>query len=167
MHWSSAQLKKEDSQPVSYNFRTTVDSVVLLYEKQAVEKNIKVLHPDNDQEVWADPDMISLVIRNLLSNAIKFSKPNGSVTIGYQPQGQFLNFFLKDEGVGILKPVLDKLFSGEMITTRGTANEAGTGLGLQLCIDFIQKNGGKFWVDSEENKGSTFWFTLPLVQVQS
>jgi signal transduction histidine kinase len=89
------------------------------------------------------------------------------VTIGYQLQDQHLHCFLKDEGVGISKAILDKLFSGEMITTRGTGNEIGTGLGLQLCIDFIQKNAGRFWVDSEHNIGSTFWFTLPLAPLES
>ena len=167
LHWSSAQLKKQNSQPLKFNFRAIVDSIVLLYEKQAREKNITVLHPQSDQEIFADPDMISLVIRNLLSNAIKFSRSNALVTIGYRPEGQYLSCFLKDEGVGISKTFLDKLFSGEMITTRGTGNETGTGLGLQLCIDFIQKNEGRFWVESEENKGSTFWFTLPLAQVIS
>ena len=167
LYWSSSQLKKQDSHPVYFNLKNTIDAVVLLYEKQAIAKNIKVLHPVTDQDVWADQNMISLVVRNLLSNALKFSKSNGLITIGYQPQGQYLNCFVTDEGVGISKAVLDKLFSGEMITTRGTGNEIGTGLGLQLCIDFIQKNGGRFWVESEQDKGSAFWFTLPLAPVLS
>lgn len=167
LYWSSSQLKKQDAQPVYFNIRTAIDSVVLLYEKQAIAKNIKIVRPDTDQEVWADPNMINLVLRNLFSNAIKFSKAGGSVTIGYQSQEQYLHCFLKDEGVGISKDLSDKLFSGEMITTRGTGNEIGTGLGLQLCIDFIQRNRGRFWVDSEPNKGSTFWFTLPLAPLKS
>jgi signal transduction histidine kinase len=167
LYWSSSQLRKQDPQPAYFDIKSLIDSVILLYEKQAVAKNVKVLQPDHDQNVWADANMISLVLRNLLSNALKFSKANGVVTVGYQTHEQYLNCFLKDEGVGIAKSVLDKLFSGEMITTRGTGNETGTGLGLQLCIDFVQKNGGRFWVESEENKGSTFWFTLPLAPLNS
>jgi len=162
LYWSSSQLKRQKAQPVYFNLRTVIESVILLYEKQALAKNIKVLRPDVDQNVWADINMINLVIRNLLSNALKFSKPERSVIIGYESEQEYLHFFLKDEGVGISKYVIDKLFSGEMISTRGTSNEAGTGLGLQLCIDFIEKNGGKFWVESEEKKGSSFCFTLPL-----
>jgi signal transduction histidine kinase len=167
LYWSSSQIKKQDSQFAYFNVRTAIDSVVLLYEKQAVAKNISVLRPETDQDVWADPNMINLVMRNLLSNAIKFSKSGGLVTIGYQSKEQDLHCFLKDEGVGISKAILDKLLSGEMTTTRGTGNEIGTGLGLQLCIDFIQKNGGRFWVDSEPNRGSTFWFTLPLAPLKA
>ena len=167
LYWSSSQLKKQDPKPCYFNLKTAIDSVVLLYEKQAIAKNLKVMLPDTDQDVWADPNMISLVMRNLLSNAIKFSKSGGLVTIGYQLQHQFLHCSLKDEGVGISKAVHDKLFSGEMITTRGTGNEIGTGLGLHLCIDFIQKNGGRFWVDSEPKIGSTFWFTLPLAPLKA
>lgn len=167
LYWSSSQLQKQNPQPLSFNLRPAVHSVVLLYEKQAAAKKITVLHPDRDQEVWADPNMINLVMRNLLSNAIKFSPTGASVTIGYQMQEQHLRCFLRDEGVGMPKALLDRLYSGEMITTRGTANETGTGLGLPLCIDFIQKNRGKFWVESEENKGSTFWFTLPMAPLNS
>ncbi len=167
LHWSSSQLKKQESQPVSFNLRTIIDSVILLYEKQATAKILMSCITISIRKFRADPDMIGLVIRNLLSNALKFSRRNGLVTIGYQLEGQYLHCFLKDEGVGISKAEIDKLLSGEMITTRGTGNEIGTGLGLQPCIDFIQRTGGRFWVDSELNKGSTFWFTLPLAPAES
>ncbi len=93
LHWSSSQLKNREPQLVRFNVKAAIDSVVLLYEKQAIAKNINVSCADHDQGVWADPHMINLVMRNLLSNAIKFSKSGGLVMIGYQPQGQHLHCF--------------------------------------------------------------------------
>src|SRR6185369_3962522 len=80
LHWSSSQLKKQDPQPTFFNLKIAIESAVFLYEKQALTKNVKIFHPGMDQNVWADFNMISLVIRNLLSNALKFSKSNGLVT---------------------------------------------------------------------------------------
>ena len=162
LHWSSAQLKKERPTPEKFSLKNCVDSVVMLYEKQTGEKAIRVINQVSSEWVWADPDMVSLVLRNLFSNALKFCKPHGSITIGSAAEIDQVKCFVKDDGVGISKKNLAQLFSGEMVSTKGTANEGGTGLGLQLCIEFIQKNGGQLWADSEVAVGSTFWFTLPM-----
>ncbi len=109
------------------------------------------------------------VFRNLLSNAIKFSHKGGEISIQSKPvdnDGQeFVEIAVIDSGVGIPEKALSKLFNvGESYSTKGTDNESGTGLGLILCKEFVEKHGGKIWVKSEEGKGSKFIFTLPVAQ---
>lgn len=159
--WSTAQLKIDKARPVNFNFKSAVKEVTLLYEATASEKNVKIIDLVTDHKTWADPDMISVVLRNILSNAIKFSFNGGTITIGSVAEKQELKCFVKDEGQGIPQIFLDKLIAGEMMTTKGTANETGTGLGLQLCIDFINRNGGRLWAESGASGGTTFWFSLP------
>ncbi len=159
--WSTAQLKLDKARPVNFNLKSVVNEVSLLYESPASEKNININNQVVDHHAFADPNMIRVVLRNILSNAIKFSFNGGSITIGSIAGDQALRCFVKDEGRGIPKIFLDKLISGEMMTTKGTANEAGTGLGIHLCIDFINKNGGRLWAESEGSEGTTFWFSLP------
>ncbi|MFZ6009168.1 MAG: tetratricopeptide repeat-containing sensor histidine kinase [Bacteroidota bacterium] len=111
---------------------------------------------------FADSNTINLVIRNLMTNAIKFTNDGGTVTIDAEDNGAEWVISVQDNGVGMNTEVLKILFDKTApYTTRGTANEKGTGLGLILCKEFVEKNGGKIWVESKEGKGSTFWFTLP------
>jgi signal transduction histidine kinase len=139
-----------------------------------VEENIQLLEPIQGKEIeiinavpnpaigFADSNTINLVIRNLMTNAIKFTNEGGKVVVAAKENGQEWLVSVQDNGVGIKPDVLKILFDKTApYTTRGTANEKGTGLGLILCKEFVEKNGGRIWVESEENKGSTFWFTLP------
>ncbi len=106
--------------------------------------------------------MISTVLRNLISNSIKFSNPGGEILISAIQLKNEIMLEIRDNGVGIKNDIIPKLFlidSG--ISTRGTKNEEGTGLGLILCKEFVSKHGGKIWVESEVDKGSRFKFTLP------
>src|SRR5438270_16371 len=105
--------------------------------------------------------MINLVIRNLVSNAIKFTPPQGSVTIGAHRKGPFVEVYVQDSGLGIPPENLKKINENNYYTTKGTASESGTGLGLMLCKEFLVKNGGKMHIESEPGKGSIFSFTLP------
>ena len=106
--------------------------------------------------------MISTVIRNLLSNAIKFSHPKATITLTSKVENDFIIISVEDQGVGIPKEKLDLLFnSTDIISTLGTSKERGTGLGLILCKSFVQLNHGSIWVESEEKKGSTFFFSVP------
>ena len=106
--------------------------------------------------------MISPVLRNLFSNAVKFSHPGGTVTITLKEQQNELAIAVADTGVGIEKARINKLFLiDESNSTIGTQNEKGTGLGLILCKEFVDKNEGKIWIESLAGKGSTFYFTLP------
>ena len=119
--------------------------------------------------------MIDTVIRNLASNALKFTSYNGSVTIGMQKpvitnlngaekSDSFVKVFLTDTGVGISNEDTTKLFRVDVQhSTTGTDDEAGIGLGLIMCKDMVEKNEGKIWIESELWKGTTFWFTVPVV----
>ena len=108
--------------------------------------------------------MIDTVIRNLISNAIKFTNRDGKISISTDSTGPLLKVSVKDNGTGMSKEVKEKLFRLDVNqSTAGTDNETGTGLGLILCKEFIQKNGGTISVESEEGEGSTFQFTLPKV----
>jgi signal transduction histidine kinase len=111
---------------------------------------------------FADPDHFKFVLRNLLTNALKFTKRNGEVSIKAFQDGKFIRVSVKDNGVGMSKEFKEKLFKMDNVkSTTGTDNEKGTGLGLLLCKEFIRKNGGDIWVESEEGKGSCFEFYLP------
>lgn len=140
------------------------------YNEKALIKGIE-LSFDCDESfiVNADKNMVSTVLRNLVTNALKFTNQGGIVKIlanEYKTSGlekRYVTITVKDTGIGIRKAVLDKLFSlYESHSTTGTDFEQGTGLGLILCKDFVEKNGGKIWAESVYDKGSSFHFTLPL-----
>jgi signal transduction histidine kinase len=107
--------------------------------------------------------MLKTIILNLVSNAIKFTNSGGRININAEENSGNVIISVSDNGVGITPDNLAKLFDiSEIITTKGTAKETGTGLGLLLCKEFVEKHGGKIWVESEVGKGSDFKFTLPV-----
>ena len=112
--------------------------------------------------VYSDEKMINSVLLNLLSNAVKFTKKNGTVTIKALPAvNQMIEISIRDSGIGIPKDLIDKLFHvGEKTGRKGTLGELSSGLGLLLCKEFVEKNGGKIWLESTEGVGTTFYFTL-------
>ena len=112
--------------------------------------------------VWADADMINLILRNLISNAIKFTPPGGHISIGASELSSFAEVYVMDSGAGLGPAEMKKINEQEFYTTNGTAQEQGTGLGLMLCKEFLAKNGGRLRIESEPGKGSVFSFTLPL-----
>ena len=120
--------------------------------------------PKSECLVFADPEMISTVLRNLINNAIKFTHRNGQVEIHCGLSGRdMVEITVHDNGIGISTEALSKIFKiDEEIVSRGTENETGTGLGLLMTKKVVQKNNGRIWVESEKDKGSTFYFTLPL-----
>jgi len=106
--------------------------------------------------------MIGTVLRNLISNAIKFTNSGGTIVISAEQKPDELLVTVSDNGVGIKNDTIEKLFRiDENNSTAGTQNEEGTGLGLILCKEFVEKHGGKIWVESEVGKGSKFYFTIP------
>jgi two-component system sensor histidine kinase/response regulator len=111
--------------------------------------------------------MLKTVMRNLVSNAIKFSNNGGAININAIQNSENVTISVSDNGVGIPPDNLAKLFDiSQVLTTKGTAEETGTGLGLLLCKEFVERHGGKIWVESEEGKGSEFRFTLAIITKQ-
>ncbi len=132
--------------------------------QRAVQKRITIINNAvNVQKVYADEKMISTILRNLLSNAVKFTKAAGKVIVKYERSDNgTITVSVADNGVGISEYDLKRLFKiEEKVSTQGTEGELSTGLGLLLCKEFVEKNGGKIWAESKENVGSTFYFTLP------
>ena len=164
LEWSRIQTGRIQLHAEYFEMGILVNRIVNLFSDNAMQKSIVIsmVFPKS-VVVYADKHMIETVIRNLLSNAIKFSNPNGLIHVSIEQQQDRLIVAVRDEGVGIRKEKIDKLFKiDENNTTRGTRNEKGTGLGLMLCREFVEKHGGKIWVESEKGKGSTFSFSLPL-----
>jgi signal transduction histidine kinase len=129
-------------------------------------KNIRLeIRDDGHGWILADTEMLRTILRNLITNAIKYTHPGGKILIGTQRLESHLQFTVSDSGVGIPPEYIDQLFNVDCSLSKpGTANEKGTGLGLILCKEFVEKQGGQIWVESELEKGSDFKFTLPLYQ---
>jgi signal transduction histidine kinase len=114
--------------------------------------------------VYAEAYMLKTILLNLISNAIKFTNSYGKITINAEQNSEIVIISVSDNGIGIPSDNLAKLIDiSEVLTTKGTAGEPGTGLGLLLCKEFAEKHGGKIWVESEAGKGSVFKFSLPLL----
>lgn len=162
LFWSKSQLQGEVVKPVYFNLKEVSINILHLFENTIKEKDILIENNIQlNSKVYADKDMIQLVVRNLISNAVKFSKRGGSIKLTTRTEGNNTILCVKDTGVGISEADQKKLFEQETFTTRGTDNEQGTGLGLLLCKDFIEKNGGSIWVESELGRGSKFCIRIP------
>jgi len=163
LHWSRSQRGKIELNSTNSNINYVVDSNISLLSQMASQKNIN-LHSKIEEDYFAffDNNTISTVIRNLISNAIKFTPDGGEIFVVAESSDSMLKVSVCDNGVGISGEDCKKLFRvDEKFSTQGTSGEAGTGLGLILCQDFVEKNGGLIWVESEIGKGSQFIFTLP------
>lgn len=163
LSWARSQRGEFDYYPQETDIAQIVDVTIGSLRSIAEEKSIRLysLVPET-LPVYADVDMTMLVVRNLVSNALKFTPENGEVKIRAVAKNDFVEVSVADTGVGIPGENIDKLFRiDEHYTTCGTKNERGTGLGLLLCMEFVQKNRGTLRVESRENEGSRFVFTLP------
>ncbi len=167
--WSRSQLGNIDFKPEEVNLYYLTNETIELLEQAARNKSISLLNkiPDNIY-VDADKDLLLSIIRNLVSNAIKFTKSEGEVVLNacvtaIGANQKVVKISVKDNGVGIPKDMQLKLFDiSESTSTKGTQKEAGTGLGLILCKEFVEKHNGKLWVESKVGKGSEFIFTIPF-----
>ncbi|MBL4614651.1 MAG: HAMP domain-containing histidine kinase [Magnetovibrio sp.] len=164
LEWSRLQMDRVSVEPVSFKVSDITLNTIDLLGPVAADKDIKLIETDSAPHAFADPQMIDAVIRNLVNNAIKFTPPGGTITIGYEttPTGR-TRINVTDTGVGMSEKTLDKLFNlADNVSTLGTDGENGTGLGLLLCNELVERNAGKLYVESELGKGSTFSFTLPV-----
>ncbi|MBN2213913.1 MAG: hybrid sensor histidine kinase/response regulator [Bacteroidales bacterium] len=164
LDWSRSQTGRIDLKPESIDLFGMVEENLGLLKGTADNKDIKMINEVGEgTTAFADLNMINTVIRNLLTNALKYTAKGGEVKISSVVQNDLVKLMVSDNGVGIQKKDLDKLFRIDSdYTTPGTENETGTGLGLILCREFVQKNKGKIEVKSTFGLGSEFSFTLPV-----
>jgi len=163
LEWSRLQTKSIKPQPVKINVLTEVKNTIKLLSVQADKKGLELINNiKKGTFVLADKKMFNTILRNLISNSIKFTS-SGSITIS-SVKDEFVKISVADTGIGIAKENLSKLFRvDEMFTTKGTSKETGTGLGLILCKEMVELNGGKISVESQEGKGTKFTISLPKV----
>lgn len=164
LQWAKSQMQTGSMHPQKLDVGVLVNDVTQLLRLQAEAKKVLIeANTENAALAYADRDMIHLVIRNLLSNAIKFTAEGGKITISVHRAGSVIKVTIKDTGMGMSEETLTKINRNNFFSTKGTANESGTGLGLMLCKEFLIKNGGRLSVESKEGRGSTFSFTLPVI----
>ena len=164
LDWSRIQKGQIEYDPKEIEIGKIVSESLNAIYQRAAQKGITIKNEvAKDLKIYADEKMISTVLRNLISNAVKFTRRDGEVTIGsgLTDKGDVV-ISVKDNGVGIAVNDINKLFRiEEKVKSVGTDGEPSTGLGLLLCKEFVEKHNGRIWVESEEGKGSTFYFTLP------
>jgi signal transduction histidine kinase len=162
LQWSKTQMQANAVRPEELDVSKMIVEVMQVLRLQAEAKQIYIESKNNAPVyVVADKDMVNLVLRNLLSNAIKFTPQQGTIEVGVNQLSSFVEVYVQDSGTGISKEALVKINENNFYTTKGTASESGTGLGLMLCKEFLAKNGGQMHIESEMGKGSIFSFTLP------
>lgn len=164
LSWTKSQTGQMNFAPATLNLNPIVLQVLDTLEPIAQVKNISLNYDQSiDINVYADENMLKTVLRNLISNGIKFTNTNGKIHVNTIHKPDLIEINVSDNGIGMHKDVQDQLFkNNETHTTSGTANEAGSGLGLLICKEFVEKHDGDIWVESEIGKGSEFKFTLPL-----
>jgi signal transduction histidine kinase len=162
--WAGTQQNDIIFSPVDYNFHETITKTLRLYQEASSHKKITLLNkvPEN-QTIYADPNMITTVIRNLISNAIKFTPNDKIIAVSINKNEKNWVISVEDQGVGISAENINRIFDiNSNFTSFGTNNEKGSGLGFLICQGFVKKHDGEIWVESKEGIGSLFSFTIPL-----
>ncbi|MGV8096077.1 MAG: tetratricopeptide repeat protein [Mangrovibacterium sp.] len=162
LSWAKNQKNNISYRPEKLDLASLIDNNILLNSRSAERKQIRLKsNVPAGVNIFADHNMANLILRNLISNAIKFTFQNGEVTISAKDTGDFIEISVADNGIGIAEENRPYLFQEiNHISTYGTNNEKGSGIGLVLCREFIEMNGGTITVSSKKNEGSTFTFTL-------
>jgi len=162
--WARSQSGKVGFNPVLLDLTQIVENVLENLNSSALLKEIVILPPETDNvEVFADVNMLTTILRNLVTNSIKFTKAGGTIFVSARMGDNNTEITVADTGIGMDQKTQDLLFKIESnLTTNGTANEKGTGLGLIICKEFIEKHGGLIRVFSEVGKGSQIVLTLPF-----
>lgn len=161
LDWALLQMDKLKTQPEKFDLKKLVDENFTMLGSLHLKEVNTINRVAPETFGFGDMNMVNLVVRNLVLNGIKFTDNGGSIEVSARADGNELVVSVKDTGIGISDEIQKILFDKTAgYTTRGTANEKGTGLGLILCKEFVEKNGGRIWLDSEVGKGSTFYFTV-------
>ena len=164
LSWAKNQTGQTTFSPEILKLKKITDEAVDLFKASADTKNISInSNIAGDLNIYADKNMLRTIMQNLISNAIKFTHSGGEINIFASASGGNAEITISDNGIGISKKALKNLF--ELATansTNGTSNETGSGLGLVLCREFVEKHGGKIWVEGKPGKGTDFKFTIPM-----
>jgi two-component system sensor histidine kinase/response regulator len=162
LQWARSQMRADTVKPKTIDISGIIEEVTRLLRLQADAKNIRVtLSGDKSVKAFADKDMVNLILRNLLSNAIKYTPERRDIEIGARNTDAGVEMYVRDTGTGIAPDALMKIQSNTFDSTKGTAGESGTGLGLMLCREFSIRNGGELQIESTPDMGSTFTVKLP------
>jgi signal transduction histidine kinase len=163
LQWSRLQTKTLPFVPAEQKLHKLVQDELFFVINIAAEKKVSIKTDiEEDMYITADGNMLKTIVRNLMSNSIKFSRKGGRILVAAKRDESETIISVKDNGMGISPEVKEKLFTGEAgVSTTGSSGEKGTGLGLMLCKDFINAHGGRIWVESELDVGSTFSFSIP------
>ena len=169
LDWSLNQLGRIDYNPVPIPLRVVVHNVFDLFRQSSMKKSIQLRNEITEESIaYGDPDMVETILRNLVSNAIKFTESGGFVTARAKREPKMWRIEVHDTGIGMNQDTIDTLFDVSSHThTSGTHRESGSGLGLLVCSDFVQRHGGSIDVESRPTAGSVFGFTLPVVDAST
>ncbi|KUO69815.1 MAG: hypothetical protein APF83_04805 [Lutibacter sp. BRH_c52] len=164
LNWAKSQTGQLSFNPKKIILSSLITEVVKTSNSIALLKNISLnIIQDKEVKVYTDENMVMIILRNLISNAIKYTNPGGEINVNVIPGAKQVEISISDNGVGMDEEKIKTLFNiSSNATSPGTAKEKGSGLGLVLCKEFVEKLDGKIWVESKEGKGSNFKFTLPL-----
>lgn len=164
LHWAISQMRDQEPQPRLLSVNQLLLEQKRLFKRPLANKKLQLdlqLAEEGEDQVYCDLEMLKVVLRNLISNAIKFSKEEQRIQGRIESTGNTLCISVEDEGVGMSRKSIQRIFEEEGFSTQGTRKERGTGLGLQLCRDYVQKNKGRLVIESEKGKGSCFKIYLP------
>lgn len=161
--WAKTQRGEVKFEPENITLNNVINRNLQLFKSIADLKGIKLsIDLEGSFEVFADKNMLMTVVRNLLSNALKYTQKGGEIKIGVHKNSSLYTVFVSDNGVGFDNETANKIFDTKTFyTTSGTNNEIGSGLGLTLCKEFTEQNGGKMWAESTPGKGASFYFSIP------
>jgi PAS domain S-box-containing protein len=164
LQWSRMQSGVIQYKPAEIDLKEITDNIIHNLQTNASQKHVDLENRIAvSMHIKADDHMLGSVLRNLISNAIKFTSTGGKIFVGADRKSSIVEVFVEDNGVGISADRIDNMFNGaNYSSTKGTNQEKGTGLGLILCKEFVERHGGSIWVNSEPGKGSKFVFTIPL-----
>lgn len=160
--WGKSQMQGEVLTKKRINLCQIVDETISLIKVQHQKKQLKINNHSEFCYAYADAETVSVVIRNLLNNAAKFTPEGGEITVSSKKEDMNMVVCIKDDGVGLNEEQKNEILKRSFHTSLGTNKEKGTGIGLMICQEFIEKNGGKFWLESKKGEGSSFYFSLPL-----
>ena len=159
--WAKDQLSGFDLNLQEVDLDQIAKDILTTNSFMAIQKNVELKSNLNGETVFADPNAIRVILRNLISNAIKYSEKGGKVQVQAQEKENGVLLSVEDDGVGIPKSAMDKIFKSNTWTREGTKNEKGSGFGLRMSKEFVERMDGEIWLESEEGKGTTFYVLLP------